>query len=567
MSDNPVQTHSHTHTHSRPPHSHSDSEVGSFAADTHQFHLADQPKSNDIEAGTQTEHVPSNEPDVTTTESEHDLHGLIHRKAITILDHLRARTKRILRWLAILAYWLVLLIPLGCLIGVAAAFFLYSIDLVTKWRFSQPWLLYLLPVSGLIQGLIYSRWSKHGLEPGSTIGYGVDLIIDQVHRPHSVKARASVPWRMGWMAWIGTCLSHLCGASVGREGTGLQIAASISGWYIWCVRYVTRGRVILGKHTIRLMTIASMAAGFGSVFGTPFGGVIFSLEVLVIGPILTEALIPCIIASCTADIVSTAMLEVVGIDHSRYLKSMEELSHPHVRIEMVLLICVAATFFGIVARGFSKCIYLVQHVFRALIPSAYKPRAGLIIPTVGSGLVILLVVIWNTRDYLGIGTIRPSGDTDTVIIGTCFSTETACHDYSFVAKWIFTVVSLAIGFKGGEVTSLFFIGASCGYAVAQWLNVSGDTQLFASIGFVSVFGAAANTPLASTVMACELFGGTHVIYYAIGCYVAYAVSGQSGIYHAQLREQKKLVSYRTARNQSEQEHKEDTSQRPRGRSV
>jgi hypothetical protein len=150
---------------------------------------------------------------------------------------------------------------------------------------------------------------------------------------------------------------------------------------------------------------------------------------------------------------------------------------------------------------------------------------------------------------LGIGTIRPSGDESTTIIASCFipagEAGSACHQDSFVAKWLFTVLSLATGYKGGEVTSLFFIGASAGYSVASWFGVGvAHTQLFASVGFVSVFGAAANVPLASTIMACELFGGRHVIYYAIACFIAYVVSGQSGIYMTQLRNRNKMAKRR-----------------------
>lgn len=438
-------------------------------------------------------------------------------------------------WVVSLLLWLSLLFPLGCLIGVASACFLASIDITTKWRFSYPWLLYLLPLSGLMQSSLYHLFAR--VTPGSS-AYGVDFVIEQVHSPNARKGRAHVPWRMGWLAWLGTCLSHVCGASVGREGTGLQLAASIGGWYASMLRRLSRGRVKLGRHKSRLLTIASMAAGFSGVFGTPFAGVVFSLEVLSVGSLSTQAFLPCLIASCTADLVASEMMDHMGVHHSAYPLNTD--SH-RLRWGTLLLIFVAALLFGAVARAFSEAVHLLQRFARWLLPGLLS----LLIPVLGGALVILLVFLFRTRDYLGIGTIRAEDETPpAVIIASCFypagDAASACHQYSFVLKWIFTVLSLAFGFKGGEVTSLFYIGASCGFSAAVWLGVPADTDLFASVGFVSVFAAAANTPLASTLMACELFGGTHVAYYAVGCFTAYVASGQAGIYKTQKRDLDKM---------------------------
>ena len=523
-----------------------DDDTAAVAMEANTHDAKETPTSTPAEASAQRSTSPSSDPNhainLPTPEAAPAPPSGCSSFAAAARDRIRATALSVRAWCVPLLLWLCLCFPLGCLIGLASAGFLYSIDVVTKWRFSYPWLLYLLPLSGCVQGGLYALWAR--VTPG-TSAYGVDFIISQAHSPDTRKGRTSVPWRMGWLAWLGTCLSHLCGASVGREGTGLQLAASIGGFYASMLRRASRGRLKLGREKSRLLTIASMAAGFAGVFGTPFAGVVFSLEVLSIGSLATHAFMPCLIAACTADLVATATLDHTGVHHSVYPLDDDT---QRLRWLTLLLVFVAALFFGVVARAFSEAIHLLQRFARWVIPTVLS---SLLIPTLGGALVILLVLIWDTRDYLGIGTIRPSDDPPAaVIIRSCFypadDARSACHQYSFVAKFVFTVVSLAFGFKGGEVTCLFYIGASCGFSVAAWFGVPADTGLFASVGFVAVFAAAANTPLASTIMACELFGGTHVAYYALGCFTAYVASGQAGIYKAQRHEQAKMHTGRDA---------------------
>lgn len=435
-----------------------------------------------------------------------------------------------------LAQWLVLVVPLGCLVGVACSVFLYTINRVTIWRFDQPWLLYVLPVSGVLQAILYRMFAA---VPPGTRAYGVDFIIDQMHAPNAVKGRFSVPWRMGPLAWLTTLMSHVCGASVGREGTGLQIAASIGSFYAWLLRELSGGHVHVGRHRSRLIGIAAMSAGFSSLFGTPFTGVVFSLEVLVVGPLVTDAFVPCLIASCSASLISKPVMSALSTSHSDYALAAAE--HEQIQLKTFVLVCVAAIFFGIVARLFTETIHLLQRVFQACVPTKLKPIGFMLIPAVGGALVIAFTFALNTRDYLGIGTLTSVDAPHAVLISSCFVDGGDCHAWSFAAKFLLTTISLAAGFKGGEVTSLFYIGAASGYAVAQAFNQAAQTQLYASLGLVGVFAAAANTPLASTIMACELYGGTHVVYYALSCYIAYVVSGRSGIYKTQKYEGRKLL--------------------------
>jgi H+/Cl- antiporter ClcA len=440
--------------------------------------------------------------------------------------------------------WAALMVPMGCLVGLFSALFLASVDGATHARFDAPWLLYLLPLSGALQAIFYRRWAR---VPSGQRAFGVDFIIEQVHNPDTRRGRASVPARMGWMAWAGTVVSHLCGASVGREGTGLQLAASLANSYSWLLRRGSFGRLHLSRAQHRALTVASMAAGFAGVFATPFAATLFSLEVLEAGSgLATENIVPAIMAAASADIVAGAVLHALGKHHTAYPPSPPsgtDGAADELEVRMLLLVCVAALFFGLIARLFSWAVHALQSGFRALFASWSRTSewGWFLTPILGGGLVIALVGIFSgDRTYLGIGTLRPEGDTRMVFLPSCFSSEGPCTDGAWAAKALFTVVSLASGYKGGEVTCLFFVGASAGWAVAQWFSVPSATHLFASAGFVSVFGAASNTPLASTLMAVELFGvsggiggGGRVLYYAAACAVSYVVSGQNGIYRAQ----------------------------------
>lgn len=370
---------------------------------------------------------------------------------------------------------------------------------VTRLRFAHGWLLFLLPVAGLAVGLVYHRF-------GRSAEGGANLILDQIHEPGG-----GVPLRMAPLILGGTLMTHLFGGSAGREGTAVQLGGSLAGAFARALR--------LNPEDTRLLLTAGISAGFSAVFGTPIAGAVFGLEVLTVGRIQYRALIPCLAAAVIGDWTCRAW----GISHSHYAVAFLS-PEPGAMDHLVLLakVALAGVAFGLVGLLFSEA----QHRMAALMKTAL-PFAPLR-PFVGGLVVIGLVHLVGTRDYLGLGVWSPDPGAATI---AAFFDPTLHDAVSWALKILFTVVTLGSGFKGGEVTPLFFIGAALGNALAWALGAPVD--LFAALGFVAVFAGAANTPLACTVMGMELFGAAPGLYLAVACFVSYLCSGHSGIYLSQ----------------------------------
>jgi len=422
--------------------------------------------------------------------------------------------------------WTLLVVPVGLLAGSASAFFLWSLNYVTELRWQHGWLLFLLPVAGVAVGLLY-HWF------GRSVAAGNNLIIEQIH-----VLGGGVPRRMAPLILIGTLITHLFGGSAGREGTAVQMGGSLASAYGRLCRF--------GEENMRVLLMAGVAAGFGSVFGTPLTGVIFAMEVLVIGRMRYDALIPVLVASVLADYTCTAW----GIGHAHYHIAFAETPAGPLQLNGWLLakIVLASAAFGLVSRLFAELTHLLQKGYERLIPLAWLR------PALGGALVIALVYIVGTRDYLGLSVISP--DEHGVTLLSAFQAGGATP-WSWWWKLLFTAVTLGAGFKGGEVTPLFFIGAALGNTLAVLLGAPVD--LFAGLGFIAVFAGAANTPLACTVMGIELFGAHYTVYFAVACFVAYFFSGHTGIYLSQRidvakRAGQPLPPNATLRDAREREH-------------
>jgi len=399
--------------------------------------------------------------------------------------------------------WTLLVLPISFFAGSVVALFLWLLDEVTLLRWQYNWLLWLLPLAGILIYFLYKKLGKNS-------DAGNNLIMDEIHEPGG-----GVPARMAPMVLLTTLITHLFGGSAGREGTAVQIGGSIAG-------VLARGLKLTPPDT-RILLMTGIAAGFGAVFGTPVTGAVFALEVLAIGTIRYDALVPCLIASTLADITCTAW----GIHHTHYHITLAETASwlvPFIHIDFILLAKTigAGIAFGLVSNIFSR----LQHGIKQY--SGQYIRPSWLVPAIGGILIILLCLVTGTRDYLGLGVTAsaPNG----ISIVSCF-TAGGAHTWSWLWKMIFTAVTLGMGFKGGEVTPLFFIGAALGNTIAGFTGAPVD--LFAGLGFIAVFAGATNTPIACTIMGVELFGGEYVLYYAVACFTAYYFSGHAGIYTSQ----------------------------------
>jgi len=396
-----------------------------------------------------------------------------------------------------LLYWTVLAIPVSVVAGSLVALFLWLLDLVTAFRWEHEWLLYLLPLAGVAIHFLYKLWGRNS-EAGN------NLIMEEIHEPG-----AGVPARMAPLVLITTLITHLFGGSAGREGTAVQIGGSMAQLLGKWFR--------LTKEDIRIMLMLGIAAGFGAVFGTPLTGAIFALEVLTIGRIKYNALVPCLIASVFADIVCSAW----GIHHTVYHISFSQAGY--FDYGLIAKVILAGVAFGLAGYLFAE----TSHGIKALANRSIKTHKWLI-PVIGGMMIIALTFIAGTNDYLGLGVTATSPDGISIV--NAFHTN-GVDTWSWLWKLVFTAVTLGMGFKGGEVTPLFFMGAALGNTLA--IVTGAPVDLFAGLGFIAVFAAATNTPIACTIMGAELFGTDHILYFAIACFTAYYFSGHSGIYSAQ----------------------------------
>ncbi len=383
--------------------------------------------------------------------------------------------------------WILICLTLGVLAGSVSAFFLLSLDWVTNWRESHLWIIALLPLGGFIIGLSYHLY-------GNSVVKGNNLLLEELHSPKKI-----IPFRMAPLVLFGTLVTHLFGGSAGREGTAVQVGGAIADRFTKVLKLSERDR--------KIVLIAGISAGFASVFGTPLAGGVFALEVLILGRIRLDAVIP----SFMAAIFANYFCEIWGVIHTSYhISSVAEMTPIN-----LLWSLLAGIIFGLVAKLFSKSTRFWSSLFSKKIK--YPPLR----PVVGGAIIAIAVYLIGTTKYIGLGV-------PTIVDAF----EMKLNSYDFLIKLLFTTFTLGAGFKGGEVTPLFFIGAALGNVLIWFIPL--PMSLLAGMGFVAVFAGATNTPIACTLMGIELFGIESGVFVALACCTAYLFSGHSGIYSSQI---------------------------------
>lgn len=381
---------------------------------------------------------------------------------------------------------------IGLLAGTASAFFLFALEWATQTRESHLWLIALLPIGGFLIGWTYYKYAESSVK-------GNNLLLEELYQ-----SKSPIPLRMTPLVLFGTIGTHLFGGSAGREGTAVQMGGSLADQLTKWFK--------LSHEERRLVIIAGVAAGFASVFGTPLAGAIFALEWMLSRKFRWRSLYPAFFTGYIAHLVCANLW---GIGHTHY--SIPEV--PGFTLINFLWIIPAGIAFGFSGRLFAQTTHFFTHQFSKWV--SYPPLR----PVIGGLVIAIIVWFSDSTTYIGLGVPR---------IVEAF--EQPLPWYDWLVKTGMTGFTLGAGFKGGEVTPLFFTGATLGNALSTWIPL--PLALLAGMGFVGVFSGATNTPMACTVMGMELFGYESGLYLAVACFIAYVFSGKSSVYGSQNLEQK-----------------------------
>ena len=384
-----------------------------------------------------------------------------------------------------LCKWVAIILIVSIVVGSASAFFLATLAWATDTRVNNDWLIFLLPIGGAIIGLSYGKW-------GANVTKGNNVILEEYYQP-----KRRIDWVMAPLVYLGTILTHLFGGSAGREGTAVQIGASLADQF--------SDKWVSGKEERRLLITLGVSAGFSAVFGTPITGAVFAMEVNGYSGPRWHFFLPSLLVAhlsfftCSFfPVVHTHYPYIIGPNFDLYLG-------------------VALLLLGSASGGMAYVFVLFTRLWAILFKRIKKPIWR---PIVGGLVISSVTYYFSSYKYIGLG------------IPTILESFESPKDwYNSIVKVVYTTFTLGAGFKGGEVTPLFFIGATLGNSFGSFFNLPLD--FLAAIGFVSVFSGATNTPFACTVMAAELFGFQILPYALFANLTAYLISGPKGIYISQ----------------------------------
>ncbi len=401
------------------------------------------------------------------------------------MDNLKNIFSNPAKYLTTLLKWCVVSSLVGIIGGTIGSIFHLSIDYVTELRAELNWLVYLLPIGGLIITFLYSLSKKYGA-------------MDTNRVFEAVKTDEKVPFVMAPLIFVSTVITHLLGGSAGREGAALQLGGSIGG---------TVGKAFrLNNKDMHIVVMAGMSGVFAALFGTPVTAIIFAIEVVAVGVMYTAALVPCAISALVASQIALAF----GLSPVKF----ENVVFPAIGYGIVLKTAVLAVLCALVSILFCVAIKKSEHLMEKYIPNKYIRTVA------GAALIIMLTLIAGCSDYNGAGMN---------IITNAISGN--AKPEAFILKIIFTAITISAGFKGGEIVPAFFIGSTFGCFAGGLLGL--DAGFAAAVGFVAVFCGVVNCPIASVMLAMEVFGGNSMLLFVLVCGLSYMMSGYFSLYKSQ----------------------------------
>jgi H+/Cl- antiporter ClcA len=384
--------------------------------------------------------------------------------------------------------WTFLSTLAGVMVGVSVVVFLKALRAGTNWVSGWEYTYLLIPFA-----LFFSALMVKYLAPDAK-GHGTEKVIEAIHKRSGRIPLAVVPVKL-----VATLITLISGGSAGKEGPCAQIGAGITSFFSELFRF--------NDHDRKKMVICGISAGFAAVFGTPIAGAIFGVEVLFIGSILYEVLLPSFIAGITAYQVSASLGITYFYSPINFVPVFSE--------TFLLKVIFCGVFCGFAAILLVESLKYFER--RAESINIWTPARAFI-----GGIVLVLMTLIVGKRYLGLG----------LDIVEQFLLGVPAKWYDFFMKSIFTAVTLSFGGSGGIITPIFFVGASAGSVYAGFMNL--DHSTFAAIGMVAVLSGAANTPIAASIMAIELFGPKVAPYATVACVISFLMSGNRSVFPSQV---------------------------------
>ncbi|MBR0410166.1 MAG: chloride channel protein [Eubacterium sp.] len=388
--------------------------------------------------------------------------------------------------------WMVLSVIIGLAVGAFSSVFAWCLQTVTAYRQANPWLLYLLPVGGLIIVALYRAC-------GAVSDKGTNVLLHAVQENY-----CNVPALMAPLIFAATLITHLFGGSAGREGAALQMGGSLGN---------SIGRLFRQKkYNRKILVMSGMSAAFSAVFGTPLAAAVFPMEMVNIGIMQYSALVPCVFASIVANQFAVNM----GINPEAFVVRNIPPVAPLTLLKILLLglLCAWVSIF------FCRALRTVGSLYALLLKNPY-------LKAVAGGLMIIgLTLLVGNNYYNGAGT----GLIEMAIEGDVPA-------FSFLLKVLFTALTLGAGYKGGEIVPAFCTGATFGCVFGHLMGIS--PSLCAAAGMIAVFCGVTNCPVTSMLIGFELFGFAGVKYLLLAISISYLFSGYRGLYSDQVIMQSK----------------------------